>query len=94
MYNLGSNQQKSYCINLVLKTPCETTEQNFSSPKNRKFHTAADNQLICCCWYLARSKRINYKVLSETGEKERKVNGEAGDVEDVEVGEISNLLTV
>ena len=31
-------------------------------------------------------------MLSETGEKERKVNGEPGDVEDVEVGEISNLL--
>ena len=31
-------------------------------------------------------------MLSETGEKEKKVDGEPGEVENVEVGEISNLL--
>lgn len=72
--------------------PCVTNEQNFLSPKKPKLQTAADNELIGCCWYLKRSKRINYKVLSETGEKEKKVDGEPGEVENVEVGEISNLL--
>ena len=41
---------------------------------------------------MGRSKRINYKVFSETGEKEEKVDGQPQEVETVEVGEISNLL--
>ena len=38
------------------------------------------------------SKRINYKVLSETGEKKGNVDGQPGEVETVEADEISNLL--
>ena len=41
---------------------------------------------------MRRSKRINYKVFSETGEKEEKVDGQPEGAETVEVGEISNLL--
>ena len=41
---------------------------------------------------MGRSKRINYKVFSETSEKEEKVDGQPQEVETVEVGEISNLL--
>ena len=41
---------------------------------------------------MRRSKRINYKVFSETGEKEEKVDGQPEEVGTVEVGEISNLL--
>ena len=41
---------------------------------------------------MRRSKRINYKVFSETGEKEEKVDGQPEEAEIVEVGEISNLL--
>ena len=41
---------------------------------------------------MRRSKRISYKVFSETGEKEEKVNGQSEEAETVEVGEISNLL--
>ena len=41
---------------------------------------------------MRRSKRINYKVFSETGEKEEKVDGQPEGTETVEVGEISNLL--
>ena len=41
---------------------------------------------------MRRSKRINYKVLSETGEKEEKVDRQLGKVETVDVGEISNIL--
>ena len=41
---------------------------------------------------MRRSKRINYKVFSETGEKEEKVDGQPEEVQTVEVGEISNLL--
>ena len=54
--------------------------------KKPKFQKAADNQLIGCCWYLKRSNRINYKVLNENSEKERKVDGEPGEVVDVEIG--------
>ena len=38
------------------------------------------------------SRRINYKVLSETGGKEGNVDGQPGEVETVEADEISNLL--
>ena len=41
---------------------------------------------------MRRSKRINYKVFSETGEKEEKVDGQPEEVQTVEVDEISNLL--
>ena len=41
---------------------------------------------------MRRSKKINYKVFSETGEKEEKVDGQPEEAEIVEVGEISNLL--
>ena len=41
---------------------------------------------------MRRSKRISYKVFSETGEKEEKVNGQSEEAETVEVGEISYLL--
>ena len=41
---------------------------------------------------MRRSKRINYKVFSEIGEKEEKVDGEPEEVETVEVEEILNLL--
>ena len=41
---------------------------------------------------MRRSKRINYKVFSETGEKEEKVDGQPEEAETVEVGKISNLL--
>ena len=43
---------------------------------------------------MRRSKRINYKVFSETGEKEEKVDGQPEDAETVEVGEIRNLLSI
>ena len=69
-----------------------TTEQKCLVPERSNIQTAADNQFICCCWYLRRPKRIKYKVLSETGEKEEKVFGEPGEVEDVEVSKTSNLL--
>ena len=41
---------------------------------------------------MIRSQRINYKVLSETGENDEKVDGQPGEVATVEVGETSNLL--
>ena len=40
---------------------------------------------------MGRSKRINYKVFNETGEKEEKVDGQPEEVGTVEVGETSNL---
>ena len=43
---------------------------------------------------MRRSKRINYKVFSETGEKEEKVDGQPEEAETVEVGEIRNLLSI
>ena len=43
---------------------------------------------------MRRSKRINYKVFSETGEKEEKVDGQPEDAETVEVGGIRNLLSI
>ena len=43
---------------------------------------------------MRRSKRINYKVFSETGEKEEKVDGQPEDAETVEVGEIRNMLSI
>ena len=61
-------------------------------PDKPNIQTAADNQLISCCWYMRGSKRINYKVFCETGEKEEKVDGQPEVVETVEFGEISNLL--
>ena len=42
--------------------------------------------------YMRRSKRINHKVSSETGEKEEKVDGQPEEAVTVESGEISNLL--
>ena len=41
---------------------------------------------------MRRSKRINYKVFSETGEKDEKVDDQPDEAETAEVGEISNLL--
>ena len=41
---------------------------------------------------MRRSKKINYKVFSETGEKEKKVDGQPEKAETVEDSEISNLL--
>ena len=41
---------------------------------------------------MRRSNRINYKVFSETGEKEEKVDGQPEEVGTVEIGEISKLL--
>ena len=41
---------------------------------------------------MRRSKRINYKVFSETGEKEEKVDGQLEEAETVEVDEILNIL--
>ena len=35
---------------------------------------------------------INYKVLNETGRKEAKVDAQPGEVDTVEVGEISKLV--
>ena len=43
---------------------------------------------------MRRSKKINYKVFSETGEKEEKVDGQPEEAETVEVGEIRNLLSI
>ena len=43
---------------------------------------------------MRRSKRINYKVFRETGEKEEKVDGQPEDAETVEVGEIRNMLSI
>ena len=43
---------------------------------------------------MRKSKRINYKVFSETGEKEEKVDGQPEEAEAVEVGEIRNLLSI
>ena len=41
---------------------------------------------------MRRRKRINYKVFSETVEKEEKVDGQSEEAGTVEVSEISNLL--
>ena len=41
---------------------------------------------------MRRSKKINYKVFSETGEKEEKADVQQEEAETVEVGEISNLI--
>ena len=41
---------------------------------------------------MIRSNRISYKVFSETGEKEEKVDGQPEEVGNVEIGEISKLL--
>ena len=41
---------------------------------------------------MKRSKRINYKVFSETGEKEEKVDGQLEEAKTVELREILNLL--
>ena len=71
--------------------PCVATDQKVLGHEKPKY-LQLDNQLISCCWYMRRSKRINYKVLSDTGEKEEKVDAQLGEVETVEVGEISNLL--
>ena len=77
---------------LFTKIPCVTTDQKVLDPEKPNIQTVADNQLISCCWYMRKSKRINYKMLSETGEKEEKADGQPEEVETVEVGEISNLL--
>ena len=69
-----------------------TTDQKVLGPEKPNIQTAADNQVISCCWYMRRSKKINYKVFSETGEKEEKVDGQQEEAETVEVGEISNLI--
>ena len=41
---------------------------------------------------MRRSKWISYKVFSETGGKEEKVDGQPEELQTVEVDEISNLL--
>ena len=72
--------------------PCVTADQKVLGPEKPNTQTAADNQLISCSWYMRRPKRINYKVFSETVEKEEKVDGQSEEAGTVEVSEISNLL--
>ena len=91
MYILWYNQLKSYCTYFVLQSyPVWPLIKGFRVVRNLTFkqQQIINQSVVADTWEDQRGSML----LSEIGEKEEKVDGQPEEVENVEIGEISNLL--